>query len=59
MPMTLDFVAPAESKMTVQVNAGAPAPAGLSPSTQELWLAALRYRRAADALAADTARKSA
>ena len=35
------------------------APAGLSPSTQELWLAALRYRRAADALAADAARKSA
>lgn len=51
MPMILDLVAPAK--------AGAPAPAGLSPSTQELWLAALRYRRAADALAADAARKSA
>jgi hypothetical protein len=29
-------------------------PAGLSPSTQKLWLAAMRYRSLADALAADT-----
>ena len=33
---------------------GTPAapPAGLSPQTQKLWLAAVRYRRLADQLAA-------
>ena len=33
-------------------------PAGLSPNTQKLWLAAMRYRSLADAIAAD-ARKAA
>jgi hypothetical protein len=33
-------------------------PAGLSQRTQELWLAAARYRRIADDLAADSARPS-
>jgi hypothetical protein len=40
--------------MSVSLSTGtrAPVPAGLSPRTQELWLAAARYRRIADAIAA-------
>ena len=39
--------------MPVTTAAEAPAklPSGLSPKTLELWLAAARYRRVADALA--------
>jgi len=44
----------------MSVNAAPPrreAPAGLSPKALELWLAAARYRRLADELAAADARR--
>ena len=55
--MTSRIIAASHSRMSVTTQTARPAPAGLSSSTQELWLAALRYRRVADAIAANDATK--
>ena len=59
MSMMQGIVEPRHSRMPVSRAADRPEqPAGLSPRTQDLWLAAAGYRRRADQLADADARRA-